>query len=139
VSFDGVTVGYGTPASPILAQSGCVVTPGGCSVLETKGNSNSIFLDGEVYLPKSKVTAQIPNLSSTFSTLGVVVRVLDVQVPASVVVQPVIAAENGSLNDGDVTVQTFVNGDSWMTCRVTFTASGRHVTGSTVRSCTVPR
>jgi hypothetical protein len=62
-----------------------------------------------------------------------------VQVPASVDVQPVIAAENGSLNDGDVTVQTLVNGDVWMTCRVAFTASGMKVTGSTVRGCTVPR
>ncbi len=139
VTFDGVTVSYGTPATKILAQSGCVVTPGGCSVLETKGNSNAIFLDGEVYLPKAKIKAQIPNLSTTFSTLGVVVRVLDVQVPASVAVQPVLAAENGNLDDGDVTVQTLVGSDVWMTCRVTFTASGQKVTGSAVRGCTVPR
>jgi len=139
VAFDGVTVSYGTPAMKILGQSGCVVTPGGCAVLETKGNSNSIFLDGEVYLPKAKIAAQIPNLSTTFSTLGVVVRVLDVQVPASVEVQPVLAAENGNLNDGDVTVQALVNGDVWMTCRVTFTASGQKVTGSSLRGCTVPR
>jgi hypothetical protein len=136
---DGVVLKYAADAPKILAQSGCVVTPGGCPVLQTKGNSNSIMLDGEVYLPKAKIAAQIPNLSTTFSTLGVVVRVLDVQVPASVDVQPVIAAENGSLNDGDVTVQTLVNGDVWMTCRVAFTASGMKVTGSTVRGCTVPR
>lgn len=136
---DGVVLKYAADAPKILAQSGCVVTPGGCPVLQTKGNSNSIFLDGEVYLPKAKIEAQIPNLSTTFSTLGVVVRVLDVQVPASVAVQPVVAAENGSLNDGDVTVQALVNGDVWMTCRVAFTASGTKVTGSTVRACTVPR
>lgn len=136
---DGVVLKYGTAGPKILAQSGCVVTPGGCAVLETKGNSNAIFLDGEVYLPKAKIKAQIPNLSTTFSTLGLVVRVLDVQVPASVAVDPIVAVENGALNNGDVTVQTLVGGDVWMTCRVTFTATGAKVTGSSVQSCTVPR
>lgn len=136
---DGVVLKYGTAGPKILAQSGCVVAPKGCAVLETKGNSNSIFLDGEIYLPKAKIKAQIPNLSTTFSTLGVVVRVLDVQVPASIQVQPIVAAENGALNDGDVTVQALVGGDVWMTCRVTLTASGQKVTAASMRGCTVPR
>ncbi|MEN9643717.1 MAG: hypothetical protein RL238_386 [Actinomycetota bacterium] len=137
--LDGIVLNYTTTGPKILAQSGCVVTPGGCAVLETKGNSNSISLDGEIYLPKAKIKAQIPNLSTTFSTQGVVVRVLDVQVPASVDVRPIVAAENGVLNDGDVTVQALVNGDVWMTCRVTLTASGQKVTATSVRGCTVPR
>ena len=139
VLVDGVGVSYGGTPSKMLAQSGCVVQVSGCAVLSSSGNGNVIFLDGEVYLPKAKIDVQLPASSTALSTLGLTVRVLQVNTPSSTVSTPIVAVENGGLQPGDVTIVVKVGATSWMTCRVSFvTNSGTTVQTATVQGCTVP-
>ncbi len=139
VSVDGLVLRYTAAGATMSAQSGCVVAPGGCDVISSSGNKNQLWLDGEVYLPRAKVSLQVPNLSSAFSTLGVVVRVLAVKTTGSTAAVPIVAVDNGALNPGDVTVTADIGEATWMECRVEFGVSGPAISSTTVRSCTASR
>jgi hypothetical protein len=139
IQVDGVVLSYSVTGSKMLAQSGCVIQVGGCAVLSSSGNGNVIFLDGEVYLPMAKIDVQLPASSTALSTLGLTVRVLQVNTPSSAVSTPIVAVENGGLQPGDVTIVVKVGSTSWMTCRVSFvTNSGTTIQTATVQGCTVP-
>jgi hypothetical protein len=139
IQLDGVTLSYATASSKMLAQSGCVTQVNGCAVLSSNGNGNVIFLDGEVYLPKAKIDVQLPASSTALSTLGLTVRVLQVNTPNSAVSTPIVAIENGGLKPGDVTIVVKVGATSWMSCRVSFvTNSGTTIQTATIQGCTVP-
>jgi hypothetical protein len=133
VKVDGVKLTYGDPGPTIKAA--CAT----CTVLAGGGNGNSIWLGGEVYLPRGKISLQLPASSTTLSTLGVVVRVLDLQTTGSTSMLPIIATDNGALYPGDVTVTTKVGDVVWTSCRVTYGVTGAAVTSSKVLGCTVPR
>ncbi len=140
VSVDGLEMKYVDQQGPkVRAQSGCVSKVDGCDFLSTNGNGNTYWFDGEVYLPKARVNVQLPNNSAGFTTLGMVVRVLEVKTTGSTQTYPIIAVDNGSLNDGDVTIVAMVGDDTWMTCRVSLATSGTSITGATTQGCTVPR
>jgi hypothetical protein len=133
VKLDGVNLSYGDPGPTIKAA--CAT----CTVLSGGGNGNSVWLGGEVYLPRGKISLQLPATSTTLSTLGMVVRVLDLQTTGSTAVLPIIATDNGALYPGDVTVTTKVGDVVWTSCRVTYGVTGAAVTSSKVLGCTVPR
>ncbi|MFM2077319.1 MAG: hypothetical protein RJA49_1209 [Actinomycetota bacterium] len=140
-SVDGMTLSYAVvPATKMAAQSGSLITPNGSAVISSSGNGNGMWFDGVIYMPKAKIAVQIPASSLALSTLGIVVRVLDVQTTGSTQNQPVVATDNitSTLSAGDVTVQALVNGIVWMTCRVTFATAGTAVTGFTTQACTIP-
>jgi hypothetical protein len=140
-SIDGMTLSYAvTPSTKMVAESGSLITPNGSAAISSSGNGNGMWFDGVVYMPKAKISVQIPASSLALSTLGMVVRVLDIQTTGSTLNQPVVATDNitSSLSPGDVTVQALVNGIVWTTCRVTFATAGTAVTGATVQGCTIP-
>ena len=72
------------------------------------------------------------------SASGLTVRVLKIKANSTNIV-PIVAAENGALKPGDITVVANVGSDAWMTCRVSLTVAGALVTGATIQGCTVPR
>ena len=133
VKVDGVKLTYGDPGPTIKAA--CAT----CTVLSGSGNANSVWLGGEVYLPRGKISLQLPASSTTLSTLGVVVRVLDLQTTGSTSTLPIIAVDNGSLNPGNVTVTSKVGDVVWTSCRVTYAVNGTTVSPGVVVGCTVPR
>jgi hypothetical protein len=91
-----------------------------------------------VYLPGAKIDVQLPNSSAGFTTQAMVVRVLKVKSTGSTSLFPIIASDNGGINDGDVTVIAKVGATSWMTCRVSLATSGSTITGATIQGCTLP-
>jgi hypothetical protein len=133
LKVDGVKLTYTLPGPTIKAA--CAT----CTVLSGGGNGNSVWLGGEVYLPRGKISLQLPATSTTLSTLGMVVRVIDLQTTGSTSTLPIIATDSGALYPGDVTVTTKVGGVVWTSCRVTYGVTGAAVTSSKVLGCTVPR
>ncbi len=138
IQLDGVVPSYSVVANKVSAQSGCVIAPNGCAALFSTGSGNEIVLDGEVYLPKAMIDVALPNTSTSLTTLGLTVRVLKIKANSTNIV-PIVAAENGALKPGDITVAANVGSDVWMTCRVSLTVAGALVTGATIQGCTVPR
>lgn len=138
IRLDGLTLSYSVAGAKIAAQSGCVVTPGGCDVLSTSGTSSLAWFGGQVYLPRAKVSLKLSSAATAISSEAIVVRVLNVSTAGPTAIGQVASAY-GALNPGDVTIASSVGDRMSMTCRVTYEVAGSAITGYTVQGCTIPR
>lgn len=144
VKIDGLTIKWDQTVTFAKAQSGCVTTPlsgggnGACAVLKSDGNTNKIYFDGYVSMPKGFFDLQLPKDALFWVTEGMIVRVLRVQVTGSTSISPTVAANGAKIKPGDVVVTAKIGTTTWVSCRVTFTISGSTVTGSTITNCTRP-
>lgn len=64
-------------------STGCVSSGSSCPLLTTRGTNTALFLQGTVYAPVALLDVQAPNATVPVFRAGVIVRALDLTLPAS--------------------------------------------------------
>jgi hypothetical protein len=109
--FYGLKSDVGSGANIAHAQSGCVVTVGGCDfITATNGDQPTFFFEGFVYTPKARLNIAVNNAAQPFFNFGLITRALSLTTTGSAPTgQPLISLPDNSPGYGTTTTLVDLN------------------------------
>jgi hypothetical protein len=89
----GLKADVGSGVNTVHAQSGCVITVGGCVAIRDDGNGTkpSFYFQGFVYTPWASIDMAINNTSQPYFNFGIIARTLGISTTGSACTPPACA------------------------------------------------
>jgi hypothetical protein len=126
IHVDGAQVEVQWSNPGVLAQSGCVVQVGGCSII-TAGAATTITTPDVIYLPKNLLASGSGkfNLSAGRKlATALIVRAITADINVTPSTGPAIGFDPNPRANGNVLVQAKLAGTTWVRARLHYPANG---------------
>jgi hypothetical protein len=96
------------------AQTGCIITVGGCSIIDPGSNSGELNIADEIYLPKNKLSGTINVGGASKIATALILRTLNLNINPNICLTcAAIGNDTNAPIAGDVVFTASLNGTPW--------------------------